>query len=156
MLPTILDLASLKAAYAAGLSPLDLVEEIIARRKASDDPAIFITMTPDDDLRAAARELLARVPEPNSLPLWGVPFAVKDNIDVAGLPTTAACPAFAYHPEEDATTVARLKAAGAIVIGKTNLDQFATGLVGVRSPYGIPVNPIRSDLIPGGSSSGSD
>ena len=92
---------------------------------------------------------------PRSLPLYGIPVAVKDNIDVAGLPTTAACPAFAYSPSHDATSVARLRAAGAIVIGKTNLDQFATGLVGVRSPYGIPKNPIRSDLIPGGSSSGS-
>ena len=84
-----------------------------------------------------------------------MPVAVKDNIDVAGLPTTAACPAFAYTPAHDATAVARLRAAGAIIIGKTNLDQFATGLVGVRSPYGIPQNPIRADLIPGGSSSGS-
>ncbi len=89
------------------------------------------------------------------LPLFGVPVAVKDNIDVKGLPTTAACPAFSYQPSHDATSVARLRAAGAIIIGKTNLDQFATGLVGVRSPYGIPVNPMRSDLIPGGSSSGS-
>lgn len=155
MLPTILDLASLKAAYAAGLSPLDAVEEIIARRKASDDPAIFITMTPDDELRAAARELLARAPGPNSLPLWGIPFAVKDNIDVAGLPTTAGCPAFAYHPEEDATLVARLKAAGAIVIGKTNLDQFATGLNGTRSPHGAPRSVFDRNYVSGGSSSGS-
>src|SRR5213075_2935967 len=80
---------------------------------------------------------------------------IKDNIDAQGLPTTAACPAFAYSPAHDAMSVARLRAAGAIVIGKTNLDQFATGLVGVRSPYGIPKNPLRSDLIPGGSSSGS-
>ncbi len=89
------------------------------------------------------------------MPLYGIPVAVKDNIDVAGLPTTAACPAFAYTPARDATAVARLRAAGAIIIGKTNLDQFATGLVGVRSPYGIPSNPLRADLIPGGSSSGS-
>ena len=89
------------------------------------------------------------------LPLYGVPVAVKDNIDVAGLPTTAACPAFSYLPTHDATAVARLRAAGAIVIGKTNLDQFATGLVGVRSPYGIPGIRSASDLIPGGSSSGS-
>src|SRR5262249_49120137 len=83
------------------------------------------------------------------------PVAVKDNIDVAGLPTTAACPAFAYRPARDATSVARLVRAGAIVIGKTNLDQFATGLVGVRSPYGTPRNPLDPALIPGGSSSGS-
>jgi allophanate hydrolase len=88
-------------------------------------------------------------------PLYGVPVAVKDNIDVKGLPTTAACPAFAYRPAADATAVARLKRAGAIVIGKTNLDQFATGLVGVRSPYGIPRNLFDARLIPGGSSSGS-
>ncbi len=74
----------------------------------------------------------------------GVPVAVKDNIDVKGLPTTAACPAFAYAPSQDATCVARLRRAGAIVIGKTNLDQFATGLVGVRSPYGVPRNAVRS------------
>ena len=84
-----------------------------------------------------------------------MPVAVKDNIDVAGLPTTAACPAFAYTPDVDATSVARLRAAGAIVIGKTNLDQFATGLVGVRSPYGVPRNAINERLVPGGSSSGS-
>jgi allophanate hydrolase len=88
-------------------------------------------------------------------PLWGVPFAVKDNIDVAGMPTTAACPAYAYVPQHDATVVARLRAAGAIVVGKTNLDQFATGLVGVRTPYPIPRNAIDPELVPGGSSSGS-
>ncbi len=89
------------------------------------------------------------------LPLWGLPFAAKDNIDAAGLPTTAACPDFAYSPAEDATVVARAKAAGAILVGKTNLDQFATGLVGVRSPYPIPKNAIDPALVPGGSSSGS-
>ncbi|HEY3620907.1 MAG TPA: allophanate hydrolase, partial [Roseiarcus sp.] len=88
-------------------------------------------------------------------PLYGVPFVVKDNIDVAGLPTTAACPAFAHRPVKSAFVVERLEDAGAIVIGKTNLDQFATGLVGVRSPYGVPRNALRADLIPGGSSSGS-
>ena len=88
-------------------------------------------------------------------PLYGVPVAVKDNIDVADLPTTAACPAFSYQPSEDSTAVARLRASGAIVIGKTNLDQFATGLVGLRSPYGIPRNTFNPDLVPGGSSSGS-
>ena len=82
------------------------------------------------------------------LPLYGVPIAVKDNIDVAGLPTSAGCPAFSYLPSHDATSVARLRAAGAIIIGKTNLDQFATGLVGVRSPYGIPKNPMRGEDFP--------
>jgi allophanate hydrolase len=155
MFPAFLDLASLKAAYADGLTPLDLVEEVLARIAASSDPAIFITKTPADDLRAAARDLMARAPKPNSLPLWGVPFAVKDNIDVAGLPTTAACPAFAYNPEKDATVVARLKTAGALVIGKTNLDQFATGLNGTRSPHGAPRSVFDSAYVSGGSSSGS-
>ncbi|UPQ70784.1 allophanate hydrolase [Kluyvera ascorbata] len=92
---------------------------------------------------------------PDALPLFGIPFAVKDNVDVAGWPTTAACPAFEYIAEQDATAVARLKAAGAIVIGKTNLDQFATGLVGTRSPYGAVVNTFNPDYVSGGSSSGS-
>ena len=92
---------------------------------------------------------------PDALPLFGIPFAVKDNIDVAGWPTTAACPAFAYLAERDAFAVAKLKAAGAIVIGKTNLDQFATGLVGTRSPYGAVRNTFNPDYVSGGSSSGS-
>ncbi len=155
MLPTILDLASVQAAYQDGLSPLQLVEEVIARRKAATDPAIFITPTPDEDLRAQAQALLERAPSPNSLPLWGIPFAVKDNIDVAGLPTTAGCPAYAYEPQQDATVIARLKAAGALVIGKTNLDQFATGLNGTRSPHGAPRSVFDPAYVSGGSSSGS-
>ena len=97
-----------------------------------------------DDPRAAAR-----------LPLYGIPFAVKDNIDVAGMPTTAACPAFSYVPARSATAVEKLEAAGAILVGKTNLDQFATGLVGTRSPYGAVPNSFRKEYISGGSSSGS-
>jgi allophanate hydrolase len=155
MLPQILDIASLKAAYASGLPLLDLVEEVILRMQASEDPAVFITPVSPEDLRAAAKALLARTPEPNSLPLWGIPFAVKDNTDVSGFPTTAACPAFAYQPDEDATVVARLKAAGALVIGKTNLDQFATGLNGTRSPYGAPRSVFDNAYVSGGSSSGS-
>ncbi len=155
MFPAFLDFTALRSAYSRGATPLDLAEEIIARRKASSDPAIFITPVADDDLSASARALMERAPQPNSLPLWGIPFAVKDNIDVAGLPTTAACPAFAYQPEEDATVVARLKAAGALVIGKTNLDQFATGLNGTRSPYGAPRSVFDADYVSGGSSSGS-
>ncbi|MEI7065791.1 allophanate hydrolase [Dickeya chrysanthemi] len=92
---------------------------------------------------------------PDALPLFGIPFAVKDNVDVAGWPTTAACPGFAFIAQQDATAVAKLKAAGAIVIGKTNLDQFATGLVGTRSPYGAVPNTFNADYVCGGSSSGS-
>lgn len=105
----------------------------------------------------SANELDAQIDALTStdLPLYGVPFAVKDNIDVAGIPTTAACPAFTYIPSQDATTIARLKAAGAIVLGKTNLDQFATGLVGTRSPYGAVPNSFKTDYVSGGSSSGS-
>src|SRR5262249_30707047 len=129
------------------------------RIRAHDDPAIFISLRDERDALAEAKSLSEKAfgarDDAAMLPLFGVPVAVKDNIDVAGLPTTAACPEFAYTPSQDATAVARLRAAGAIIIGKTNLDQFATGLVGVRSPYGIPKNPIRGDLIPGGSSSGS-
>jgi len=88
-------------------------------------------------------------------PLFGVPFAAKDNIDVAGLPTTAACPAWAHTAEHDATAVRKLLEAGAVLIGKTNLDQFATGLVGTRSPYGVPVSTWAADRVSGGSSSGS-
>jgi allophanate hydrolase len=107
----------------------------------------------EEEAVAEARALMAA--GSGGKPLFGIPVAIKDNIDVAGLPTTAACPAFSFMPDADATAVARLRAAGAIVIGKTNLDQFATGLVGVRSPYGVPRNPFNPDLIPGGSSSGS-
>jgi len=121
------------------------------RIRTSGDPAVFISVADEVSVLAQAKEV-ARKPE---LPLCGVPIAVKDNIDALGFPTTAACPAFSYVPEKDASAVARLKAAGAIVVGKTNLDQFATGLVGVRSPYGVPRNPFNPDLIPGGSSSGS-
>ncbi len=153
MLPKMLTLDALRAAYAAGATPLDMVEEVIARRAALADKAVFITPTPDEALRDAARALMAKGPA--GLPLYGVPFAVKDNIDVAGLPTTAACPAYAFDPAVDAVTVARLRAAGAIVIGKTNLDQFATGLNGTRSPYGAPRSVFNADYVSGGSSSGS-
>ncbi|WEK06223.1 MAG: allophanate hydrolase [Candidatus Devosia phytovorans] len=156
MLPTILDLSTLKALYANGsVTPRDVMQAVIERRNTWPDKAVFITPTSDADLMAAADALLASHPEPNSLPLWGIPFAVKDNIDVAGLPTTAACPAFAYDPAADASVVARLRAAGALVIGKTNLDQFATGLNGTRSPYGAPRSVFDADYVSGGSSSGS-
>ncbi|WP_019903369.1 allophanate hydrolase [Methylobacterium sp. 77] len=156
MLPTILDLATLRDLYASGgLTPVSLMQEVADRMAASNDPAIFITALDRASLVRAAEDLLARHPEPNALPLWGVPFAVKDNIDVAGLPTTAACPAFAYEAQADAEVVARLKAAGALCIGKTNLDQFATGLNGTRSPYGAPRSVFSAEHVSGGSSSGS-
>ena len=146
--------AEIVAAHRAGrLAPAQTVARSYARIREHNDPAIFINLRDEKAAVAEAEALVAR--DAATLPLYGVPIAVKDNIDVAGLPTTAACPAFAYSPSRDSTAVARLRAAGAIVVGKTNLDQFATGLVGVRSPYGVPVNPLRADLIPGGSSSGS-
>ncbi|MGJ5010124.1 allophanate hydrolase [Bradyrhizobium oligotrophicum] len=146
-------IAEIVAAHRAGLTkPSDTIARYYARIRAHNDPAIFISLRGEKDALAEAETLADK---DRSLPLYGVPVAVKDNIDVAGLPTTAACPAFAYTPSRDSTAVARLRAAGAIIVGKTNLDQFATGLVGVRSPYGIPKNPVRADLVPGGSSSGS-
>jgi allophanate hydrolase len=145
-------LPGLRAAYDDGLAPAELIAEVYRRIATVDDPSLFIHLRDAADVRAEAAALPARS---DATPLWGVPYVVKDNIDVAGLPTTAACPAYAYTPAEDAFVVARLRAAGAIVIGKTNLDQFATGLVGVRSPYGIPRNAVDPTLVPGGSSSGS-
>ena len=151
-----LDFSALRAAYASGgATPSTVMDEVLRRLAASTDDAIWISRHTDEDLIVAARAMTARAAERDSLPLYGIPFAVKDNIDVAGLPTTAACPAFAYHPTDSAPVVARLIAAGAIVIGKTNLDQFATGLVGVRSPYSIPRNTFDPAMVPGGSSSGS-
>ena len=141
------------AAHAAGKALTATVEETYDRIERHNDPALFIAMRSKAEALAIAERVQASGLE--NKPLFGVPFVVKDNIDVAGLPTTAACPAFGYHPKRSAFVVERLERAGAIVIGKTNLDQFATGLVGVRSPYGVPRNALRADLIPGGSSSGS-
>lgn len=149
-----LDLAALRECYArGGLTPTALVGEIWRRCEAHADPAVWIHRLSRDELLAHARRVESRGPA--AQPLYGVPFAIKDNIDLAGAPTTAACREFAYTPAESAPVVQRLVDAGAIPIGKTNLDQFATGLVGARSPYGTPRNPFRADVIPGGSSSGS-
>jgi allophanate hydrolase len=147
-------IASIVAAHRAGsASPAETVARGFARIRAHGDPAVFISLRDEAEALAEAKALEAS--GARDQPLFGVPFAVKDNIDLAGLPTTAACPDFAYDPGSDATVVARLRRAGAIAIGKTNLDQFATGLVGVRSPYGIPRNALDPTLVPGGSSSGS-
>jgi allophanate hydrolase len=133
--------------------PIAMAEAAIAADHAHADPAMWITRVPDEAIRAAAAALTAAGPAGKLL--WGVPFAVKDNIDVAGMPTTAACPDFSYVAARSAPAVQRLLDAGALLVGKTNLDQFATGLVGVRSPYGIPRNVFDAGLVPGGSSSGS-
>jgi allophanate hydrolase len=137
----------------ANRSPLAAVRKSLALLEQWDDPALFITLKSAEVLTAEAEALEAV--GSGGKPLYGLVFAVKDNIDVYGLPTTAACPAFSRMPDRPARVVEKLEQAGAIVLGKTNLDQFATGLVGVRSPYGIPRNALRADLVPGGSSSGS-
>lgn len=142
----------LHAAYARGVSPEQIIAQVYTRLREVDDPCIFLSMASEADAQAAAAAL---GPYDPAKPLWGVPFAVKDNIDVAGYETTAACPAYAYTPTQDAFVVAKLREAGAIFIGKTNLDQFATGLVGVRTPYGAPRNSIDPEIVPGGSSGGS-
>jgi len=146
-------IAEILQAYRSGAAtPADIVARSYARFRAHADPAMFITLRDENAVLAEASALESA---DKSLPLYGIPVAVKDNIDVAGMPTTVACAAFAYRAEADATAVARLRAAGALILGKLNLDQFATGLVGTRSPYGTPRNLFDARLIPGGSSSGS-
>ncbi len=144
-------------AYRTGAQAAELLPALLTSLP-SPDPA-WISIIDQTALDARLAQLAAQLKAVNGdltqLPLYGVPFAAKDNIDVAGLPTTAACPAFAYAPTRNATIIQRLLDAGAVVIGKTNLDQFATGLVGVRSPYGIPTNTINPEYVSGGSSSGS-
>jgi allophanate hydrolase len=130
-------------------------DDALARIARRGNEGVWITLTPRDRLLTEAQVLTARQAAGEALPLFGLLFGVKDNIDVAGLPTTAACPAFAYTPAKSATVVSRLQAAGALCVGKTNLDQFATGLSGVRSPYGVPRNLFDDRYIVGGSSSGS-
>ena len=157
-MPLGLGFASLRRAYAEGAeSPASVAREVAARIRARGSDAVWITRVREHDLLAAAEVVERRAATEGlaAMPLYGLPFAVKDNIDVGGLPTTAACPGFAYEAPQSAPAVERLAAAGALLIGKTNLDQFATGLVGTRSPYGVPRNPFDLDFIPGGSSSGS-
>jgi allophanate hydrolase len=151
---TPLDIGSLRAAYRARRQSVrQTVEEVLNRIDAHADNPIWIARVDAAELHARAAELDAR--DPAALPLYGIPFAIKDNIDFAGLPTTAGCPAFAYQPGASAAVVQKLLDAGAIAIGKTNLDQFATGLVGTRSPHGIVRNSFDARYLAGGSSSGS-
>jgi allophanate hydrolase len=148
----------LRAAYRDGTRrPREVVEIVLERIAARGDDAVWISRVDPAALRARAAQLEALAARSADLlpPLYGIPFAVKDNIDVAGLPTTAACPAFAYSPTRTAGCVQRLVDAGAILVGKTNLDQFATGLTGTRSPYGACESVFGDDLVSGGSSSGS-
>lgn len=153
-----LSAAAIAAAVACGATSAQAVmAETLTRLEAYDavQPQVWISRAAPAALLDEARAIDARIAAGETLPLAGVPYAAKDNIDVAGLATTAACPAFAYEPESDAGVIEALRAAGAICVGKTNLDQFATGLVGTRSPYGIPRNAYNAAYVSGGSSSGS-
>ena len=152
--PPVLAVSALLAAYRERrTTPRAVLQQIYPRIAAAAGHNIWITLLPLEHALAQASRFNDR--DPASLPLYGIPFAIKDNIDLAQVPTTAACPAFAYTPAQSAYVVARLMDAGAIAIGKTNLDQFATGLVGTRSPYGACRNSFDPDFISGGSSSGS-
>ncbi|MBM3336624.1 MAG: allophanate hydrolase, partial [Betaproteobacteria bacterium] len=146
------DLASLRAAYESGLQPQDVVREVYRRIAAKNDPGVFIYLRDEASVIADTTRLGPCDP---AKPLWGMPFAIKDNIDYAGVATSAGCPDFTFTPHRHATSVQRLVDAGALAIGKTNLDQFATGLVGVRTPFPAPLNPFDEKIVPGGSSSGS-
>ncbi|AOR79020.1 allophanate hydrolase [Novosphingobium resinovorum] len=155
---TRLSATRIAAAVRAGeTTAVAVAEDTFARVEAYNavQPQIWISRATRSELLDAAAAVDARIAAGEDLPLAGVPFAVKDNIDVAGFETTAACPAFAYEPEDDAGVIERLLAAGAVCVGKTNLDQFATGLNGSRSPYGIPRNASNLNYVSGGSSSGS-
>jgi allophanate hydrolase len=148
-----LDIPNLLEAYRKGpKTPADTVACVYERIRGQGDDHVWIELVCEHDAMQRARELMALSKD---LPLYGIPFAVKDNIDVAGMPTTAACPAFRYIAVANATAVQRLLEAGAILIGKTNMDQFATGLVGTRSPYGACPSVFHPEYISGGSSSGS-
>jgi allophanate hydrolase len=149
-------IAALRESYRSRRSsPVEIARECLGRIAAYADPAVWISRTPDEQVMARARALESARDRIDDMPLYGIPFAVKDNIDATGFPTTAGCPAFAYTPQKDSHVVARLLASGAILMGKTNLDQFATGLVGTRSPYGAPRCVFDPRYVSGGSSSGS-
>lgn len=149
-----LDIAGLRAAYREGrYTVTQVLDEVLRRIDAAPQLNVWITRLTREQVMGYVERLAGR--RTGELPLYGVPFAIKDNIDLAGVPTTAACAEYAYTPAESAFVVQRLIDAGAIPVGKTNLDQFATGLNGTRSPYGVCANPFNPDYIAGGSSSGS-
>lgn len=149
-----LQISHLRGLYLSGaLKPSDLVKQLNAEIGNEDTRHIWIRRLQLNEMLAYAQQLEGK--NPADLPLYGIPFAIKDNIDLAGIPTTAACPEYAYTPAKNATVVQKLIDAGAIPVGKTNMDQFATGLVGTRSPYGATQNSFDTDYISGGSSAGS-
>ena len=136
-----------------GLTPRHVMERLLGNGVDADPHHVWITRLTHDQVMAFVQALDGR--EPGDLPLYGIPFVIKDNIDLAGVPTSAACPEFTYTPQRSAHVVQKLLDAGAIPLGKTNLDQFATGLVGTRSPFGACRNSFNLDYISGGSSAGS-
>ena len=149
-----LSISALRAAYESGeLTPEKVCAEIREQSAKYSDHNIWIHLLNEEEQAPYLKALKGR--SAADKPLWGIPFAVKDNMDLSGIATTAACKDFAYVPEQTATVVARLIDAGAIPVGKTNMDQFATGLNGTRSPYGACANAFDADYISGGSSSGS-
>lgn len=153
-LPKLLSIPELKGKYQSNeLTPEAVIQGIVHRAEADKEYNIWITPPAMERIKPYLDQL--KQMDPEQTPLWGIPFAIKDNIDLAGIPTTSGCPEFTYIPNEHATVVKRLIEAGAIPIGKANLDQFATGLVGTRSPYGETKNSLKPELISGGSSSGS-
>jgi len=154
--PDSLDFEGLRRGYRESrFTPLEVVEEVARRIEKRGGDSVWIALVPPEELARHAGQIETWKKEGRPMPLYGQPFAIKDNIDLAGCLTTAACPAFAYAPKTSATAVQRLIDAGAIPVGKTNLDQFATGLNGTRSPYGAPRCVFNESYISGGSSSGS-
>src|SRR5215471_15131176 len=150
-----LDLGSLRGLYKSGkAAPSDVISDIYGRISSGPLSPVWISLVPREKSLARARKL-ERDPLAAARPLYGVPFAIKDNIDLGGVPTTAACPDYSYMPARSAGVVQALMDAGAIPIGKTNMDQFATGLVGTRSPHGACSSVYDARYISGGSSSGS-
>ena len=151
-----MDLSSLRRAYRDGtVSPIQIADRVLSIIDGDETPGFWIHRRDAAELRAEARALEAKYSRGQLPPLYGIPFGVKDSIDVGGVPTTVGCPGFAYVASGTAPVVDRMRDAGALYVGKTNLDQFATGLVGVRSPYGVPPNPFDARYVSGGSSSGS-
>lgn len=154
MLPDKFTISDLRQRYQRGdVSPQDVMRQVLTRIARDSDNPVWIHVLTEAELSPYLQALQQK--DFASHPLWGVPFAIKDNIDLAGIATTAACPAYSYVPNKHAFVVQKLIDAGAIPVGKTNLDQFATGLVGTRSPYGVVRNAFRPEFISGGSSSGS-